>query len=717
MDGAADDFDDRRDNVADRPGDAPVSGPRPVTSSELEVALEQERQRNAELSDRLARSMRALQAQRLKLEELRTANADLTIMAAAVDHRIQKYERAIAERDQRLASHIPAADVERLRGERERLEAEVEALRAQSLTVHAEMDRLARAESETAASDDTELEAARASAPDGLDEAPSETLVNPAVAGHSYRRHYGVAAAMVSVMVFALWLTGHTWPGLSTTAEGSEGLRREEVAAADGSGAAAAVEKVPEKSAEELAREAEQLFEQGDLNGAAAAAEKATRLEPRWARHYRLLGYIYAALGSEHEATANLARAAELEPNLRVSLADYHMARAWVDLEEESRRRPDDAAVAQRLRALAEVAEINPELRAISRIAAPHRPLPAVEMVPPLVLTEQGDTALVVEKRIQTARLYRWREGHLEVAASYPVTTGATPGTKEKRGDRRTPDGIYAVTDLLPGDDLPNRYGALAMPLSYPNAFDRLHKREGYGIWIHGADNINAPFNPRGTRGCVTLRPEDLRELARTIDPVITPVLIAEEIPYVRSREWTATISRLGKHIPMTGVVNLVAGSDYVAVTRRDGDAVVREFLQPQEPFGLIASERAEPIGTAAWEEKLTRTSPQSTASLVSVRLGDDASNAIVIETSLPSIAKGLNDDADGDLLYIDLIGVQPGMLPKTIAGRGDWVKQVRIGAAEIDPPITRLVVEMRKPAKHRIATSGNRTTVSFSGG
>lgn len=472
----------------------------------------------------------------------------------------------------------------------------------------------------------------------------------------------------------------------------------------------------PSLSPDELSRKAEHLFEAGNLAEAARVAEEAAAHKPESAHRYRLLGYIRAALGDERKATEAFAQASRVDPGMRISLADFHLARAWIDLESESRRHPDDTTLADRLRALAGLAEINPELRAIARVAAPQLAQPPVEVVPPMILTEAGRSALVVEKRSQTARVYSLRGTKVVITATYPVTTGQAEGTKQKRGDLRTPDGVYSVTDLLPGQKLPEKYGALALPLSYPNAWDRTQHKGGDGIWIHGADSLDKPFSARGTQGCVTMRPEDLREFARNVEPDITPVLIDEQIPYVRADEWHDRTSKFFRKVPVYGLVNLLATRSYIVVARREGETMIREYYRPEEPFAQLAVERDEIADPAVWASKLSQTQPTSIASLLSVQVrGGDVPQAI-IETTAPVEAGTFSSSTGSDRVVVDLLGVRPGVLPEVVDGKGSWIRQIRIAAADDDPPTTRLVFDLKQPVKHQVTSDGTRTLVTFTG-
>jgi len=457
------------------------------------------------------------------------------------------------------------------------------------------------------------------------------------------------------------------------------------------------------------------LFRQGDLERAVAAAAEAVRLEPGVAHNQRLLGYVRAAAGDQRGAEAAFERAAQLQPSARTTLADFHLARAWAEYQEAMRHGQPDPTLAERVRGLAAAAALSPELKVLLSAPRPSRKDAAADFVPPITLTAAAPYALVVEKHTQTARLYARDESGLRLVQTYPCTTGQETGRKRRRDDRRTPDGVYFVTDLLPGDQLPDVYGRLALPLSYPNLWDRREHRGGYGIWLHGSDRLGSPFSPRETRGCVLLRNEDLSELARMVTPEITPVLIQEDIPYAAAAEWSATAERVLQQAPVSGFLALVGTPDYTVVLHREGDELVRDFVQPSPLWRVVASERASEVSAELWREKLAELAPDGTATLVGVHIRDDGdAPSIVIETSGPARASGFRPEI-ADRLYVDLPGVRPGPVPTRVQGSGSLVEQVRVAAADLDPPTTRVVIDLRRPAQYRIENEGNDVIVALS--
>jgi len=454
------------------------------------------------------------------------------------------------------------------------------------------------------------------------------------------------------------------------------------------------------------------LFHRGDVVRAVAAAREAVRLEPNVAAHHRLLGYLCAAAGAISDAEAAFARAATLDPAEHTPLADFRIAQARAEYEQQLRLGPPDAAVEQRLRGIAALAAGTPELETLLRAPWTTAVQPA-PFVPPVALFAPASHAVVVEKRSQTVRLYARHDRDLVLLRTYPCTTGQTPGPKAQRGDLRTPDGVYVITELRAGDQLPGVYGALALTLNYPNAWDREQHRGGYGIWIHGSDRLGAPFTERDTRGCVLMRNEDLSQLAALVTPGVTPVVIAEEVPYRAAADWQRTVAHLLQNVPAQGVLAVAATPEYTVLIRQEGAELVRDFVRP-EPWRIVATERTGQVDSAGWRRELAAVVPDAPTWVVHVGVQErEQAQSVVIETSAPADARGFVPDS-GTRLFVDLPGVRPGPMPATVAGGGPWVRAVTVGAVNFDPPITRVAIDLRQPTDYRIVHNGNVIVVSL---
>ncbi|MGR5145754.1 L,D-transpeptidase family protein [Photobacterium alginatilyticum] len=113
----------------------------------------------------------------------------------------------------------------------------------------------------------------------------------------------------------------------------------------------------------------------------------------------------------------------------------------------------------------------------------------------------------------------------------YNISLGKQPvGHKQKRGDNRTPEGLYTL-------DFKNRQSKyhLSLHIDYPNQQDRLRAQQlgvdpGGDIFIHGLPNgKNMPLVYEGvdwTRGCIAVNNLQIREIAQYVSDG-TPIRIA----------------------------------------------------------------------------------------------------------------------------------------------------------------------------------------------
>ncbi len=133
---------------------------------------------------------------------------------------------------------------------------------------------------------------------------------------------------------------------------------------------------------------------------------------------------------------------------------------------------------------------------------------------------------VLVDKHRQLVSLYGY-QGHWRNLGQWPCSTGKADGPKEEEGDYKTPEGIYFAVRDVPGRYLSSTYGTRALPLDYPNWFDRLRNLSGSAIWLHGT---NKPLKPRDSNGCVVLDNESIAQLARSIRLRQTPVIIVDRV-------------------------------------------------------------------------------------------------------------------------------------------------------------------------------------------
>ena len=137
----------------------------------------------------------------------------------------------------------------------------------------------------------------------------------------------------------------------------------------------------------------------------------------------------------------------------------------------------------------------------------------------PGICQEKADFVLVVKSE---AALYLKKSG--KTLKKFPVVFGADPrGPKQKRGDKRTPEGCYLL-DYKKADSAYYK----AIHISYPNVRDRQRAKAagvdpGGQIMIHGQKNgfewlqsLTQQFN--WTNGCIALSNQEMDEIWWAVD-------------------------------------------------------------------------------------------------------------------------------------------------------------------------------------------------------
>jgi hypothetical protein len=137
------------------------------------------------------------------------------------------------------------------------------------------------------------------------------------------------------------------------------------------------------------------------------------------------------------------------------------------------------------------------------------------------------------------SRLYLFTNGPqgLKFERDVYVSIGKQGMAKQVEGDKRTPLGVYWITASVPDTQLDERFGKAALRFNYPNAFDRLRGRTGFGLYLHGVPSNVMNHVPWATDGCVAMSNADVTQLQKILDLDSTPVVIARELNWVAPQD------------------------------------------------------------------------------------------------------------------------------------------------------------------------------------
>lgn len=168
------------------------------------------------------------------------------------------------------------------------------------------------------------------------------------------------------------------------------------------------------------------------------------------------------------------------------------------------------------------------------------RERPDPNLVPRSILQLRGDQkyALIVDAKRSRLYVYENKGGQLKFVTDYYISQGKLGVNKLKEGDQKTPLGVYYITGRLAGARLPDFYGAGALPISYPNEWDKLQGHSGSGIWLHGTPSDSFSRPPLSSDGCVVLTNPDLHKLSASVEIGKTPVVISDQVEFISKAKW-----------------------------------------------------------------------------------------------------------------------------------------------------------------------------------
>lgn len=127
---------------------------------------------------------------------------------------------------------------------------------------------------------------------------------------------------------------------------------------------------------------------------------------------------------------------------------------------------------------------------------------------------ENMDFIFVASKSKENLSLYKIDGNTINLLNQTSAIFGSNKNDKVVQGDLATPIGAYDLTEKL--KNLDQYYGPLAFVTAYPNLYDRLQKKTGSGIWIHGM-----PLNgerEKNTKGCIAIDNTTLKKYETTIN-------------------------------------------------------------------------------------------------------------------------------------------------------------------------------------------------------
>ncbi len=145
---------------------------------------------------------------------------------------------------------------------------------------------------------------------------------------------------------------------------------------------------------------------------------------------------------------------------------------------------------------------------------------------------------ILVDKASYQLYLLQYENDQRTLKQTIECKTGRNHGDKIKEGDQKTPEGAFFFVNKYSRQQLLSMvgkknaylYGEMAFATNFPNSIDRMHGKNGGGIWLHGTDRSFENSSPNDTRGCVVTDNDDIKLLSNYIDLFNTPIVIVDSL-------------------------------------------------------------------------------------------------------------------------------------------------------------------------------------------
>ncbi|MEM9207873.1 MAG: L,D-transpeptidase family protein [Pseudomonadota bacterium] len=240
-----------------------------------------------------------------------------------------------------------------------------------------------------------------------------------------------------------------------------------------------------------------------------------------------------------------------------------------------------------------------------------HLPETPADQVPAYLIQLPASVESVLIANSANSELLRVaNDGAFPVVERRYMSVGTRGVGKERSGDRKTPLGVYFMTEELDTRRLDPKYGAAAFVLDYPNAWDRIQARTGHGIWLHGVHPATPVRPPLDTDGCLALPNAELLDLKPSLALHEMPVIVTRQLQW-STRKRVADL-RVALNAAVEGWrASLAAGDVYTHLRHYHPDFTARGMTKPEWARFRTASLAARPATDVTIDELMLLKDPE----------------------------------------------------------------------------------------------------------
>ncbi|MDR1810126.1 MAG: L,D-transpeptidase [Prevotella sp.] len=140
---------------------------------------------------------------------------------------------------------------------------------------------------------------------------------------------------------------------------------------------------------------------------------------------------------------------------------------------------------------------------------------------------------ILISKQEMRLSVYDYKGDEL---CKFPVACGANFGNKSAKGDMKTPEGVFRITEIQNSGNWSHNFndGNGEIAGAYGPYFIRLHVPGHSGIGIHGTHDPKS-MEKRVTEGCIRLTNENLLKLVEYVHSGMAVVITASTEDIIKS--------------------------------------------------------------------------------------------------------------------------------------------------------------------------------------
>lgn len=142
---------------------------------------------------------------------------------------------------------------------------------------------------------------------------------------------------------------------------------------------------------------------------------------------------------------------------------------------------------------------------------------------------------IIIDKEDMNLKVYNLNGDIIE---TFPIGIGKSFGNKVKKGDNRTPEGVFRISEIQNSSEWKHDFedGQGQISGAYGPYFIRLYTEPHKGIGIHGT-HLPSSIGTRCTEGCIRLNNENVEKLKDIVYLGMPVIILPSQMDVLANHE------------------------------------------------------------------------------------------------------------------------------------------------------------------------------------